>query len=83
MTDYMDAYRRKSEQYKKKHLAKLDEYQGHEKQRAADQAAMHAEHQAAMDPIHATTLRRNAEDEAKTRAAEKTRGKYVPSDMKK
>ncbi len=82
-TDYMEQYRQKSDAYSKKHLAQLKEYEGFEKQRTAAQAEMHAKHQGAMDAIQATTLQRNAADEAKTRAAEKTRGKYVPSDMKK
>ena len=81
--DYMERYRAKSREYQKKHLDQLKQYQTYEKERTAAQAQMHATHQAAMDTIHGETLRRNAADEAKTRAAEKTRGKYWPRDMKK
>ena len=83
MADPMDKYRAKSAECHKDDLAKREAYQGFEKQRAAAQAGMHAKHTAAMAAIRATTLERNAADEAKTRAAEKTRGKYQPKDMKK
>ena len=76
MADMMAPYRAKSAQDHKDHLAKVKAYQGFEKQRTAAQAEMHAEHTAAMAAINATTLERNAADDAKTRAAEKTRGKY-------
>ena len=83
MADYMDKYRAESSERHKDHLGKVKAYQGFEKERTTAQAEMHAKHTAGMDAIHATTLERNAADDAKTRAAEKTRGKYWPKDMKK
>lgn len=76
MADSMAKYRAKSAECHSAHEAKRKAYQGFEKERAAAQAEMHAKHTAATAGIHATTLERNAGDDAKTRAAEKTRGKY-------
>ncbi|MDI6892499.1 MAG: hypothetical protein QMD08_05865 [Actinomycetota bacterium] len=74
--EYLEDYKKESERRRKDHEAKRKAYQKYEKERAAAQANMHAEHMKAMDELRKETIRRSGEHAAKVSAFNKTLGKY-------